>query len=244
MNLLLLAGTGESRRIASELAEMDAVRAVASLAGMTRQPRLPDIPCRIGGFGSAEGFADYLKTQNISAVLDATHPYADRISARSWQVCKDQGVPYMQLLRPGWSARDGDNWTHVACEEDAALHIHPPAKVFLASGRQTLPRFSCLAECELICRQIDPPDDPFPFPNGRFLVGRPPFSMEDEIALFRKLAIDWLVVKNAGGNNSRSKLDAARELGIPVLMIERPAGTGAPVVETIDAALDWVRRQL
>ena len=161
-------------------------------------------------------------------MLDATHPFAHRISARTANVCDESSIPYCQLLRPEWVAQKGDKWTHITCEEDAARHIETGATVFLATGRQTLDRFASLAHARLICRQIDPPDRPFPFPNGQFLVGRPPFPVEDEVNLFERLGVDWLVVKNAGGEASRTKLTVARQLGIRVAMIARPATARRP----------------
>lgn len=238
MTLLLLAGTGDARRIADELVGKDVV---ASLAGATRQPDPLPMATRHGGFGGAKGFADYLTENRISAVLDATHPYASRITARSARVCQDRGIPFLQVLRPGWTAEPGDNWTEIAQEEDAASHIPKGATVFLGTGRQTLGRFANLAGCKVICRQIDPPTGPFPFAGGEFLVGRPPFSVEDEVALFAARRIDWLIVKNAGGAASRTKLTAANRLGIPVLMLARPAAGDWATVSSIDAALAWVR---
>ena len=120
-------------------------------------------------------------------------------------------------------------------------HIEAGSTVFLATGKPTSVGFANLAACRLICRQIDHADEAFPFPNGEYLIGRPPFSIADEIALFRRLAIDWVVIKNAGGEASRSKLIAARELGLRVAMIKRPEMPDAPRVHTVDAALDWVR---
>lgn len=243
MNLLLLAGTAEARAIAAALAGRPGLDVTASLAGATRQPGALPVACRIGGFGGAGAFRDWLCAHRIDAVIDATHPFAERISARSAAVCAEAGIPYLQLLRPGWTPDPGDRWTMIAREEQAADIIRPPATVFLATGRQTLARFAGLSGCRLICRQIDPPDGPFPFPNGEFLVGQPPFSVSEERALFARLGIDWLVVKNAGGAASRSKLDAARELGLPVLMIARPAlAPGAERAETVAETLAWLER--
>lgn len=239
--LLILAGTAEARQIARTIADWEGLNATLSLAGATRYPQRLALPTRIGGFGGSQGFRDYLQTQKIDAVLDVTHPYASEITPRSWAICQAEGIPYLHLLRPPWTASPGDLWTEIQQEEEATDHIHPPATVFLATGRQTLKRFEGLGKCKLICRQIDPPDGPFPFPNGEYLVGRPPFSIEDETDLFRRLAIDWLVVKNAGGAASETKLVAARELGIPVLMIARPPLTDCPRVDTIDGALNWIR---
>lgn len=239
MTLLLLAGTGEVPQIAKALADKG-VPAVASLAGVTRSPRATGLPTRHGGFGGEAGFRDYLRSEGITAVLDATHPFAHQISARSARVCKEVGLPYCQLLRAEWTPEEGDDWTFLDNEAEAADHIRVGSIVFLATGRQTLDRFGNLSQCRLICRQIDPPDRPFPFPNGEFLVGRPPFSVEDEIQLFSQLGVDWLVVKNAGGAAPRTKLIAARQLGIRVAMINRPPQPDAPRVSTVAEALAWV----
>ncbi len=237
MTLLLLGGTGEARRIADRLRGQDAM---ISLAGATRMPQAQALPARVGGFGGAEGFCSFLKEAGITAVLDATHPYAHRITERTARLCAAAQIPYLQFLRTPWVPEPGDNWTEIASEAEAARHIPQGAVVFLGTGRQTLERFSNLEGRAVICRQIDPPDKPFPFPGGRYLVGRPPFSVEDEVALFQRLGVDVLVVKNAGGAASRTKLTAARQLGIPVLMIARPAQGNWPVVETVEAALAWV----
>jgi precorrin-6A/cobalt-precorrin-6A reductase len=237
VTLLILGGTGEARDIAQRLVGTDAI---ISLAGATRAPKAQGLPTRIGGFGGAEGFATFLQDENISAVLDATHPFASRITTRTAAVCDQAGLPYVQVLRPAWEPQAGDQWTQIYAEQEAASHIKKGATVFLGTGRQTLARFANLAGCTVICRQIDPPTQPFPFEGGQFLVGRPPFSVKDEVALFAKLGVDWLVVKNAGGAPSRAKLTAARKLGIPVLMMARPAQGDWAVVETVENALAWV----
>ncbi|WP_299843372.1 cobalt-precorrin-6A reductase [uncultured Roseovarius sp.] len=239
MTLLLLAGTGEAQQIARGLADRQ-VDAVVSLAGGARMATETDLSCRIGGFGGDAGFRDYLIEQKITAVLDATHPFAAGISNRTASICAEFDLPYCQVLRPAWTAQADDRWTYFEREENAALHIAPGSIVFLATGRQTLDRFANLAECTLICRQIDPPDRDFPFKNGRFLVGKPPFSVAQEKALFLELKVDWLVVKNAGGMASATKLTAARGLGIPVAMINRPRQPEARKVRTVDEAMDWI----
>ncbi|WP_322893658.1 MULTISPECIES: cobalt-precorrin-6A reductase [unclassified Yoonia] len=239
MTLLLLAGTGEARMIAQALQGRDVI---ASLAGVTRDPEPLAVPVRQGGFGGEAGFRDFLAREHIHAVLDATHPYAARITARSAAVCAELGLPFCQVLRPAWVAEDGDLWTEIATEADAAAHIPMGATVFLGTGRQSLPGFANLAGRRVICRQIDPPEGPFPFAGGEYLVGRPPFSVADETALFHRLGVDWLVVKNAGGQASATKLTAARDLGIPVLMLARPALGDWPKVESVAAALDWVAK--
>lgn len=239
--LLLLAGTGEARELAKTLAEGN-VAAVASLSGATREPASLALPTRSGGFGGDLGFERYLTRHKISAVLDATHPFASRISTRTARICQRFGMPYLQVLRPPWVAQQGDRWHMVAREEDVAACIPEQAVVFLATGRQTLDRFKNLAGRRLICRQIDPPKRAFPFPGGQFLLGRPPFSLADEVALFSRLGVDWLVVKNAGGEGARAKLHAARNLGIAVAMIARPDQPACETVTTVAAAMGWVGR--
>ncbi len=240
MTLLLLGGTREARELSKRLSA-EGADAVMSLAGVTRAPVLDGLTSRLGGFGGAEGFASYVSEEKITAVLDATHPFASQITDRTAQMCQDLELPYAQLLRPAWVPRRDDNWLMIDAEDDAAAHIPLASTVFLATGRQTLGRFENLKGRRVICRQIDPPDGPFPFDGGEYLIGRPPFSVPDEVALFKDLSVDWLVVKNAGGAASFTKLEAARRLGLSVLMIKRPPMPDAHRIETVDAAMDWVR---
>ncbi len=238
--LLLLAGTSEARRIAGALAA-EGIPAVASLAGATRMPEKLALETRVGGFGGRQGFIDFLQENAITAILDATHPFAAEISARTANVASSMAIPHLLLLRPPWRPSQGDDWTMIARESDAARHIAPGSTVFLATGRQSLEGFANLEGRRLICRRIDPPRAPFPYANGTYLLGRGPFTVDDEIALFEQLGVDVLVVKNAGGESSRAKLDAARALSIPVIMIERPPPPAADTVATVAEALDWVR---
>ncbi|MGR3469158.1 MAG: precorrin-6A/cobalt-precorrin-6A reductase, partial [Shimia sp.] len=161
------------------------------------------------------------------------------ISHRTARIAAEKGVPYLQVLREPWVATPEDQWSFIAAEADAIALIPKGARVFLATGRQTLGAFAGLQGRTLFCRQIDPPEEPFPF-EGEYIVGRPPFSVKDEVALFRRLRIDWLVVKNAGGAASATKLTAARQLGLPVAMIARPAQPDAPRVTTVEEAIAWL----
>lgn len=238
MTLLLLAGTGEARQIAAGLAARR-IPATASLAGATREPANLPVPTRIGGFGGEDGFRRYLEAERITAILDATHPFAARITARSARIAAERGLPYLYLDRPEWRPGPADRWTIIHREEEAEAHLPAGATVFLATGRQTLERFANLGGRRVYCRRIDPPKGQFPLKNGRYIVGKPPFSLDEETALFRALKIDAIVVKNAGGTQARAKLDAARDLGLPVLVIARPPLPEAPTVQTVAAALDW-----
>lgn len=238
MTVLLLAGTSEAKQIAAGL-NVRGIKTVASLSGATRAPKTMGVDTRIGGFGGAEGFRDYIQTAGITAVIDATHPYAAQITDRTAAICAQDGIPYLRVSRPAWVARLGDAWTQITSEEEAAEIIPKGDTVFLGTGRQTLAKFHGLQGCRVICRQIDPPTAPFPFEGGEFLIGRPPFPVDREKALFKALGVDWIVVKNAGGDQSATKLTAARELNIPVLMIARPPMPDCEQVDNVSAALKW-----
>ena len=242
MTVLLLAGTGEAKRIAWGLAD-SRKKVVASLAGATRKPEPLPLPTRVGGFGGEDGFRTYIAEQRITAVLDATHPFADQITDRTARICSELGLPYAQVLRPPWKPQEGDTWTDIKSPEDAAQHIPDAGAVFLATGRQTLHRYANLEGRRVMARMIDPPTEPFPFEGGEFVIGRPPFKQDREEALFRALQVTHLVVKNAGGQGGRAKLDAARALAISVLMLERPPMPDAVRVETVQEALAWVAQQ-
>ena len=237
--ILVLAGTSEARKVCAGLSDRG-VPVLASLSGATRAPKSIGVETRVGGFGGREQQASFLRHNNVTAVIDASHPFAASISKRSHDICRELDLPYLHLLRREWSPIAGDQWTQIDSGEEAADFIPPNATVFLGTGRQTLDEFSNLAGRDVICRQIDPPEAAFPFEGGRYLVGRPPFSVADETTLFRDLGVDVLVVKNAGGAASATKLTAARALGIPVLMIRRPAPpNGAKIVETPEEAIKW-----
>ncbi len=241
MKILLLAGTAQSRAIAAAMEPVAGVELIASLAGITRRPHPMPCPVRIGGFGGEAGFRAYLVAEKIDAVIDATHPFAARMSQTAAAQCAALGVKHLQLLRPQWPKLPGDNWLHVADESDVAGQVPDGATVFLATGPHHVMKFSRLRNCTVICRRIDPPKKPFPFENGRYLVARPPFLLHREIALFKKLEVDWLVLRNAGGEASRPKLDAARALGIRVAMIFRPEMPTCARVDSVSRVLDQVR---
>lgn len=239
MTLLLLAGTGEGRAAAKALAAAG-VPAVASLAGGTRAPADLALPTRRGGFGGAAGFEAYLDQERITAVLDATHPFAIDMTRRTAAICAARALPYAQILRPPWAPAAADRWHPVADEAAAVALIPEGATVFLATGPQGVHRFAGLRG-RIYCRRIDPPLAPFPFENGDWCVGRPPFAVAEEVALFQRLDIDWLVTKNAGGQGAWSKLEAARQLSLPVAMIDRPAQPQVLRFETVAEAVDWAK---
>lgn len=245
MRLLLLAGTSESRQIASALTREPRLIPIVSLARAERRPvPFGGLPTRIGGWGGDMPFAEWLERERIEAILDATHPFAVRMSHRAADTAAAKGIDYIQFQRPPWLPEEGDQWTFLNGEEDAARHIPPESRVFVATGRGSLGALAGLDRHELLVRVTGQPGTPFPFSRGRYVAGRPPFSVAHEIALFERLGVDWLLTRNSGGTGSRAKVDAARHLGLPVAMVRRPFQPQSAKVETIAEALAWVRRRL
>lgn len=239
MTLLVLAGTREGREVAAGLAARS-IPVLASLAGRTRRPLEPGVPLRTGGFGGAQGFRDTVAAQGITAVIDATHPFAEEITKRTARLCREDGLPHLIIRRSGWQPLPGDDWTRIAREADLAAHVPRGATVFLATGPQRLEAFTGLEGRRVLCRRIDPAPGPFPYENGDWVVSRPPFSAEDETALFALLDVDVLATKDSGGEDGRAKLEAARALGLRVVLLDRPRlPEGARVVETVEEALNW-----
>lgn len=230
----MLAGTAEARDFCAR-APCDVL---ASLAGAVRRPLAQGVPTRVGGFGGEAGFLRVIAEEGIGAVVDATHPFAARITARTVALCAREGVPYLRLERPGWPAGPGDRWTWVDDAGGAVAAIPAGAAVFLATGRQSVGDYAGLTG-PVWARVIDPPEEPFPLARGGWVTGRPPFPAEAEAALFRRLGVEWVVAKDSGASEAEGKLAAARELGLPVAMIRRPAPV-EPRVETVEAALAWV----
>ncbi|WP_074257636.1 precorrin-6A/cobalt-precorrin-6A reductase [Vannielia litorea] len=238
--ILLLGGSGESRALAQALAWRDGIALEVRLARAMRGRAFP-VPATAGGFGGEAGFRAFLDQWKPDAVIDATHPYAEAITARTAAVCIELGLPLLHHERAPWVPGPGDDWAEITSPEESAGLIPEGACVFLGTGRAGLERFACLEGRRVICRQLDAADGPFPFEGGEFLLSVPPFTMADEMKLFQRLEVDWLVVKNAGGAGARPKLDAARAMGLPVAMLARPPEPeGVARAETLQQAMDWV----
>lgn len=247
-NLLLLGGTGEALRLARELHGHGRVRCISSLAGRTEVPEKPPGELRIGGFGGIAGLSEYLATEQIDLVLDATHPFAAQMARHAHDACKGLGIPRAKLVRPAWVAAPGDRWTMMPSIAAAAvfLRFHPAQRIFLSIGRQDLGAFVPLGRDDgprgtsrwFLTRMVDPPGEGTPIPDGELLLARGPFSPDDEKELMQQHRIDLLVTRNSGG--SAAKIAAAAELHIPVLMIERPPLPPGEVVESVGAALSWI----
>ncbi len=242
MRLLILGGTTEASRLAGALAGRDDVAPVLSLAGRTRNPALPPIPHRIGGFGGIAGLSAYLVQERIGAVVDATHPFAARISAHAVAASAAAGVPLLAFTRPPWRPEPGDRWQAVPDLDTAAAALGPvPRTVLLTVGRLGLGCFRAAPQHRYIVRSIDPPDPADLPPDVILLLDRGPFLLEDERALMRREGVDTVVTKNSGGSAAVAKLEAARALGIGVVMVDRPRIEGQrPEAETLPDVLDWI----
>jgi precorrin-6A/cobalt-precorrin-6A reductase len=237
---LILGGTGNANALAAALmcAKIDAIY---SYAGRTQIPLPHALPTRIGGFGGAEGLADYLREAEITHVIDATHPFAAEMSRNAVAACAAADVPLLALERAPWTKTTGDRWIEVP-DIAAAVAALPetPARVFLAIGRQHIAPFAEKPQHAYTLRFVDAPDGVLPLPDAELIVSRGPFTREDDLTLMRDRHIEWLVARNAGGEGARAKIDAARELGLPVIMIARPEITERRRVESVEAVLAWL----
>ncbi|WDF74477.1 cobalt-precorrin-6A reductase [Novosphingobium sp. KACC 22771] len=239
-NILLLGGTTEASALARLLAAQG-IRATLSYAGRTDHPRAQPVPCRIGGFGGVEGLVAYLREHRVTHLVDATHPFAARMSAHAAAAARIAGVPFVALTRPAWAREEGDNWTGVgSIEEAVAALAGPPRRVLLALGRLHVAAFMAQPQHHYLLRFVDAPDAPPALPDHHLIVDRGPFSVEGDLALLRDHAIDLIVSKNAGGMGAQAKLIAARQLGLPVLMIERPAMPDRREMFRPEDVLDWI----
>ncbi|SNR48560.1 precorrin-6A/cobalt-precorrin-6A reductase [Haloechinothrix alba] len=241
--LLVLGGTAEARALAAELVKRG-VRVVSSLAGRVEAPRLPEGEVRIGGFGGPEGLAAWLREERVAAVVDATHPFAGRISSSAVDATHRAGVPLLRLERPGWSPHQGVEWHWAASLDEAAAMLPGMGeRVFLTTGRQGLVSFAGNVTQWFLIRCVDSPEPPLPA-RHEVVLSRGPYTVEGERALMRRHGIDVLVTKDSGGSMTAAKLDAAGELGIPVLVVRRPQRRDVPTTTEVDDAVRWVLTRL
>lgn len=250
MKVLVLGGTTEAAVLAAALDDRPEVQVVTSLAGRVARPSLPAGEVRIGGFGGADGLAHELRTAAVDVLVDATHPFAAAMRRNAEVAARLAEVPLVVLRRPGWTEQPGDRWHRVA-DEAAAAALLPALgrRALLALGRGRLEAFAGLDDVWFLLRAVDPPNVGVEGPPGgpagshdhlprhyEVVLGRGPFALEDERALLREHAIDVVVSRDSGGPTSE-KLVAARELGLPVVMVDRPPAALSPTVSTVDEAL-------
>jgi precorrin-6A/cobalt-precorrin-6A reductase len=243
LRVLILGGTTEASALARLIAGDARFEATLSLAGRTSAPRPQPLATRIGGFGGADGLARFLGNNAFNVVIDATHPYADQISANALAACGMTGVPLVSVARPVWQAQPGDHWHVVRDAVEAATALGPvPRRVFLSLGRLDLHAFAPAPQHHYIARIIDPPQQKVLPPDIRFLQARGPFDRAGETRLFKGEKIDIVVSKNSGGIATHAKIEAARDLGLPVVMIARPKKAASHVVHSAEEAVTWLER--
>lgn len=234
--ILILGGTTEARQLTGKLAARTDVSLTLSLAGRTENPVAQGVPTRVGGFGGADGLAAYLRETDVGLLIDATHPYAAKISANAAEAAHGAGVPIVALRRRGWEPAERDRWTLVDGVTDAVKVLgSAPRRVFLALGRQEVAAFEAAPQHHYLVRSVDPVEPRLAVPDATYLLARGPFREADERALLLEHRIDVVVSKNSGGEATYGKIAAARALGIEVVMIRRPALPDVPSAETVEA---------
>jgi len=236
--ILILGGTTEARALATALASRADFEVVLSLAGRTADPAPQPVPVRSGGFGGAEGLARYVGDEKIDLVVDATHPFAARISANAAAAAAQCHVSAFALRRPAWVPVEGDDWLSVHSVSQAIAAVgDAPLRVFLATGRQEAHQANAAPQHHYWVRSVDPVEPPLTVPDVSYIHSRGPFRLADELDMLRQHQIEVVVAKNSGGDATYGKIEAARQLSVKVIMVERAEAAGLPVVETVEAAL-------
>ncbi|MBP1887527.1 cobalt-precorrin-6A reductase [Sinorhizobium mexicanum] len=243
--ILILGGTTEARQLAERLAADPRYDAAISLAGRTADPRPQPLATRVGGFGGADGLAAFLKAENVALLIDATHPFAARISHNAAAAAATTGTPIFALRRPAWELERGDRWTRVESVAEAVSALGgAPRRVFLAIGRQDAFHFEKAPEHRYVVRSVDPVTPPLALPDVTAILACGPFAEADEIDLLEEHGIDVVVAKNSGGTATYGKIAAARKLGIEVIMVERHKPADVPSVGDCDEALERIHQRL
>jgi precorrin-6A/cobalt-precorrin-6A reductase len=243
LRVLILGGTEQSRALAEIVAGKTGYAPILSLAGRTKSPGPFRTPIRLSGFGGADGLADYLRTKHIDALIDATHPFAAKISAHATVAAAAVGVPRLLLHRPPWTAQSGDQWLPVVDIAAAASALgESPKRVFLTIGRQEVAAFQMAPQHTYLVRSIDPIQPRPNLPQATYIEGRGPFATDAETELLRRHQIEVVVAKNSGGDASYGKIVAARELGIQIILLQPPELQPGPKVTGIAEAVAWLDR--
>jgi precorrin-6A/cobalt-precorrin-6A reductase len=240
--ILILGGTREAVTLAERLHGQAGLHIISSLAGRTHTPHLPPGEVRVGGFGGAAGLRDYLMRGKIDLMIDATHPFAERMHGNAAEASRSSGVPLLRLERPLWQPQSGDHWIMADSADHAArLAPHHGKRAFLTTGVKDLGAFRDIETVWFLVRLVEPPDGPLPLRHSELIRGRGPFGAADEEALMKRHHIDLLLSKESGGESTYGKIEAARKLEIPVIMIRRPAAApGVDARGSVDAAIAWI----
>ena len=242
LRVLILGGSSEASALASALAGRVGVAATLSLAGRVREPAPQPLPVRVGGFGGVDGLVEYIRTERIDLLVDATHPFAATMSRNAREAAKRAGTTLLDAGRPPWEPVPGDCWTQVETIAAAAAELGArPLRAFLTVGRLQLAAFRAAPQHHYLVRSIEPVSEDHGLVDADFVTARGPFSIEDEVGLMRRHHIDVLVTKNSGGTASVAKLDAARRLALPVVLVRPPPNCGVRL--GVDGVLDAIRQR-
>ncbi len=245
MRVLILGGTSDATELAARVATMPGIEAITSLAGRTREPSVPLGDWRIGGFGGVAGLAKYLRQMKIDLLIDATHPFAHQIAFNAAEAATEANVPRLKLIRRPWEKVSGDRWLEVEdIQAAAAALVNQANRVFLTIGRQEIPAFAHLQEIWFLMRMIDPPQANALVPPGIILCDRGPFYLHNEREILIHHNIDTIVSKNSGGDATYAKIVAARELGLKVVMVNRPVTPPGEQLTDVDDVLVWLSQKL
>ena len=237
----MLGGTAEARALAAALHEREGVRVISTLAGRIAGPRLPAGEVRVGGFGGPAGLAEYIAAERVDAVIDATHPFAERMSRSAHEACAAAATRLLRLERPPFERDPQIDWREVASlEQAAALLPDAGSRVFLTTGRQGLGAFAGVRGAFFLVRCVDPPEPATLPPEHALVLDRGPFTLEGELALIDEHALDVLVTKDSGGEMTQAKLAAARARALPVIVVARPPRPPTQTVQTVEEALAWL----
>jgi precorrin-6A/cobalt-precorrin-6A reductase len=240
MRALILGGTSDANQLADAIVRAR-IDAVYSYAGRTQSPLAPSLPIRTGGFGGVVGLTEFIAHEAITHVIDATHPFAAEMSRHAVEGCAVSKIPLIALERAPWMQVAGDRWIDVE-NIDGAVDALPEARanVFLAIGRQHLAPFAAKPQHAYTLRFVDSPDGALPLAAADIIVSRGPFTVAGDLDLIRTRNIAWVVARNSGGDGARAKIDAARELGVPVVMIARPVLPERRRVESVEDVMAWL----
>jgi len=239
MRALILGGTSDANRLADAIMRAG-IDAIYSYAGRTQSPVAQSLPIRSGGFGGVTGLIEFIKSEQITHVIDATHPFAAEMSRHAVAACAASKLPLIALERAPWTRITDDRWIEVG-DVNAAVDALPErrARVFLAIGRQHLAAFAAKPQHAYTLRFVDPHDGTLPL-DAEVIVSRGPFTLAGDLDLMRSRNIEWIVARNSGGAGARAKIDAARALGLPVVMIARPELPERPRAESVEEVLAWL----
>ncbi|SFR19479.1 precorrin-6A/cobalt-precorrin-6A reductase [Poseidonocella sedimentorum] len=241
MTVLVIGGSGETRQLAQGLSSCG-IAAVLTLSKPMSGLSTEGADCYIGRFDSLTDFEQFAQDRNVRAILDAGHPFAAGVSVCAARFARQTGRGYLRLLRPAWRAGRHDRWTEIDTPAEALSTIPQGARVFVGTGRGSLSDLEGLDRGRTVFVRVRDAEADLPgLPGARALTELPPFTVARECALLRELRIDWMVVRNAGGDGAWPKLEAARTIGISVAMLRRPEMPG-PQVSTVEEAVQWARQ--